>query len=475
MLDKFKCDVESWSANVNNKDPCNIPVKDPKSYPLTTTLSNNKDYSKLYESSVLMAPSNLTPVKKVYLICPLNLITGGPEAMHQLCNKINFHYCPLGFSTKLEIMAYMLYVREVTIGTDSLLMHARNARPPDVYNEIYPHLKLAKLFPGNLEDIDYSLKQGTSNYANSYCSKGRNDYQIKNSDSMLIWPECWTHYMEKHSIKMNRDSKYLSNRAIHQMAIWWLSVDYNNNKFKNWHKRKDVIHLYQSQYAKNYIIMNMGRTELSLSKSKNNKFVSSNLIECSTAKTNEVMKNSKIFPNVLPMFEYIHERYIKPDSMVTRDIEVVYNPHKGMHFTDKIRRRSDKVINFMPIGDGMQGKKRISPTEVKARLQRAKIYIDFGHHPGMDRLPREAAMMNCVVITNKCGSAGLYEDVPIPENYKVDSFDVDLIHNMLVECLENYNEKVKDFDSYRKWISRQEDYMDKCVKRFVESTTDKPS
>jgi len=33
-----------------------------------------------------------------------------------------------------------------------------------------------------------------------------------------------------------------------------------------------------------------------------------------------------------------------------------------------------------------------------------QVYIDFGHHPGQDRLPREAVQCGCVVITGKRGS-----------------------------------------------------------------------
>ena len=33
-----------------------------------------------------------------------------------------------------------------------------------------------------------------------------------------------------------------------------------------------------------------------------------------------------------------------------------------------------------------------------------QVYIDFGHHPGQDRLPREAVQCGCVVITGTRGS-----------------------------------------------------------------------
>ncbi|MCX7738527.1 MAG: hypothetical protein N2Z80_03840 [Hydrogenothermaceae bacterium] len=53
-------------------------------------------------------------------------------------------------------------------------------------------------------------------------------------------------------------------------------------------------------------------------------------------------------------------------------------------------------------------------------LKKAKVYIDFGNHTGKDRIPREAAMLECCVITGRRGIAKYREDVPIPENYKIE-------------------------------------------------------
>jgi len=128
----------------------------------------------------------------------------------------------------------------------------------------------------------------------------------------------------------------------------------------------------------------------------------------------------------------------------------------------------------MPIGGGLHGRDRISPEEVTTLLHRAKIYIDFGPHPGMDRLPREAAIANCIVITNRSGAARYEEDVPIPSIYKVGpKFDVDEIHKLLKESLESYADKGKGcklevFRGYRDWIAGQKERMMVCVQRLVE-------
>ena len=84
----------------------------------------------------------------------------------------------------------------------------------------------------------------------------------------------------------------------------------------------------------------------------------------------------------------------------------------------------------------------------------------------MDRLPREAALCGCIVITNKQGAAFYQEDVPISEEYKVKDFNVDSIHRLLTSCIEDFEKRGKDFDSYREWIHSQETKMDECVKGF---------
>jgi len=43
-----------------------------------------------------------------------------------------------------------------------------------------------------------------------------------------------------------------------------------------------------------------------------------------------------------------------------------------------------------------------------------KLYVDFGKHPGKDRMPREAAVHGCCIITGRRGAAGNPFDIPIP-------------------------------------------------------------
>lgn len=101
-------------------------------------------------------------------------------------------------------------------------------------------------------------------------------------------------------------------------------------------------------------------------------------------------------------------------------------------------------------------------------MQLAKIYIDFGHHPGMDRIPREAALCGCCIVTNRDGSVAYSEDVPIDDEYKFENVteQIDEIAALLESICENYNMHSTKFDDYRVFINAQKDQFKEDVAKF---------
>jgi len=117
----------------------------------------------------------------------------------------------------------------------------------------------------------------------------------------------------------------------------------------------------------------------------------------------------------------------------------------------------DKIINM-------------TRKEVIETLQRAKVYMDFGNHPGKDRLPRESAILGCCVITGKRGSARYFEDVPIPEQYKFEDKEesIPTIVERIRDCLENFEERYKDFDYFRQVIREEpKKFLEDLKKIFI--------
>ncbi len=87
-----------------------------------------------------------------------------------------------------------------------------------------------------------------------------------------------------------------------------------------------------------------------------------------------------------------------------------------------------------------------------------KIYVDFGHHPGKDRLAREAALHGVCVITGLYGSAANSVDVPILDHYKLNPHAKDFMaqfFNLVTEIFNNFSEQQNHFQHYRAIIAEE--------------------
>lgn len=156
--------------------------------------------------------------------------------------------------------------------------------------------------------------------------------------------------------------------------------------------------------------------------------------------------------------DYINIEFGVDTETNERDNVVLYNPKKGLRFTKKLIE-AGKDIKWVPLMN-------MTTEEVHNRLVNSKVYIDFGEHPGKDRFPREAAISGCCVLTGKKGSAAYFEDIPISDEYKFSDVDSNIptILNKIRECLNEYDQKVKDFDYYRKVITMERHVFEEDVK-----------
>lgn len=139
---------------------------------------------------------------------------------------------------------------------------------------------------------------------------------------------------------------------------------------------------------------------------------------------------------------YISQR--NPSRDKPREDIILYNPKKDHHIAEGLARKH-KNLTFVPL----QGLNR---TQLHRTYHRAKVYIDFGRHPGKERMPREAAVSGCCIITGMRGSAANDEDVPIPRQYKhdIDAPDAfDRIAQQIMSIFQNYERHSLDFEHYR--------------------------
>lgn len=155
------------------------------------------------------------------------------------------------------------------------------------------------------------------------------------------------------------------------------------------------------------------------------------------------------------------------DSFCQKERIVAYNPKKANGFTKKIIdyvNTKNPDISFVPI-------QNLDQSGVKELLGRASVYMDFGFFPGPERIPREAAIMRCNIITSRLGSAANDIDVPINPKYKFDLKDDNIPHiaDCIVDMVNDYSDYVEDYEEYRRKVRAQKKDFDENVAKFLES------
>jgi hypothetical protein len=90
-----------------------------------------------------------------------------------------------------------------------------------------------------------------------------------------------------------------------------------------------------------------------------------------------------------------------------------------------------------------------SPNELCDLYDECKIYIDFAYFSGREMMPREATLRNNIIILNNRNVCTPNFDYPIKSEYKVDRDDPDKICDLIVDCIDNYDERIKDFTYFK--------------------------
>lgn len=312
----------------------------------------------------------LYPDSIVYIVCPAESRSGGPELMHQLASEL----------LRRGVDARMYYV------------------PNDVENPVHaayeayhiPYVRSLQDEPQNVLVFPETAGIGDFIFVGRFVRK-------------IFW---W----------MSVDNWL-------KTVIKWLAAQLENPlespmpKMLRFDKDTFLTHWVQSEYARQFVSLN-GVPE------KDIQFVGDYLN---------------------PVFL---ARSAGRDETKKEDI-IVYNPNKGMEFTEQLMKAAPE-LDWRPIQD-------MTREEVEQLLARAKVYIDFGNHPGRDRIPREAAVSGCCVLTGKRGAAANAVDISIPERYKFDD-DAEQIPEILREIQRiflDFSTASKDFESYRRSIYQE--------------------
>jgi hypothetical protein len=255
-----------------------------------------------------------------------------------------------------------------------------------------------------------------------------------NSNNILVVPET--------------SIEFIFEYKVIRKVIWWLSVD---NYFETHQKPSFSLKRFLGIKKKRYFY-NFNETPKH-----------SHWVQCHYA--NQFLKSKNIseidyLSDCLDGIFINEVKDLKFDSIGKKDL-IAYNPKKGYEVTKKLIKKAPH-LNWVAI-------ENMTPQEVKELLIKSKIYIDFGNHPGKDRIPREAAMCGCIVITNTKGSAKYYEDVAIPEQYKTDySIEKESqIITLLETCIAEYENKIQDFEFYKSKIINEETIFNNDLQKII--------
>ena len=270
--------------------------------------------------------------------------------------------------------------------------------------------------------------------------------EIEDSISnILVLPEIWFHL----TLRYQKIS----------IACWWMSVD---NHYINNVSLIDALLFFPSLYQKakvfyKYLFKGFYRGQYSDKLLKKDEVRITHLYQSFYA---QQYLYSKGYSKILPLSDYINSDFESNNLDIKRENIILYNPQKGLEFTKKIID-SDNKYKYIPLVG-------LTRKELVSLMRRAKLYIDFGHFPGKDRLSREAVINGCCIITGKLGASYFYEDVPISSDYKfeVKESNISSIKNKIDCIMKDYPNHNEEFNCYRTMVMKEKDRFYQQVDDF---------
>ena len=150
--------------------------------------------------------------------------------------------------------------------------------------------------------------------------------------------------------------------------------------------------------------------------------------------------------------DFLNEVHFSSGASTMKRNIIVYNPKKGMNVTRRLMENFPEWM-FVPI-------ENMGPAQVAELLESAKVYIDFGSHPGKDRPPREAAIHGACVIVGGSGSSRVRADLPIDSMYTLDPHAADFVERfgkLVRDVFADFNSHAQRLDGWRAQIRGERD------------------
>jgi len=292
----------------------------------------------------------------------------------------------------------------VTGGVESLHQLADGLTALKIENRI---VYVSEGFGFNIDNDDFIVKAPDKSISKYEIYNFKMAESCKVSDiKQIIFPEVFTNF---------------ARQLCHHIptAIWWLSVDNAftvDSPLLQEQTRKEffqlpIQHYYQSRYAANFLQQNGVR-------------------------------------DIWEISDYIDELYSAKAIDLEMEQTILYNPRKGKERALALAAQMPH-IKFIPL-TGMDAE------QVKDEMMKSRLYMDFGHHPGKDRMPREAAKYGCVVMCRTAGAAQFFEDVPLPQHLMFNDFDLlqgNLAQRVQSILTDGFEDAWKSMDRYRNFLT----------------------
>lgn len=265
------------------------------------------------------------------------------------------------------------------------------------------------------------------------------DEIINSENNLIILPETY--------LVPIFTSKYDDMKKI----VWWLSVTNYQITFS---KEKEKVKHKKFYNIKSYLNPKKYTPLPTISALKRKKVLNlaHSHFSMDFLKTNKLEIIGKISDYMSDSF------YEKIANHVKKEDLILYNPKKNGEYLERVKALCPNLSWKALIN--------MSPDEVAHWMNRSKLYVDFGYHPGQERMPREAILMSCCVITGSQGSAAFQDDVPLPEGFKFDETkdSPEAVVKRILLCLDNFEANIRLFASYRTKIMNEKENFNNAVK-----------
>jgi hypothetical protein len=151
------------------------------------------------------------------------------------------------------------------------------------------------------------------------------------------------------------------------------------------------------------------------------------------------------------------------NNPVATRIRVVYNFAKSREQVE-VLKSLDGSVDFIPLSG-------LSATDMAEEFKNANLFLDLGHFPGKDRLPREAILLGCPVLIAKRGAARYEKDFPLDDSFLID-LEFETPANVLSKIYRIASDKGSAFAQQGRFfddVIRQKEIFSEEVKNFKNS------